>query len=157
MKVLIAGIGQLTGKTLSESITEEALLSEVKTALSACEVKIKGLEGQAADGAAYRNDLISDTVKFATLIGEIEDNEKAKKDEEDFLKSVPIARLKAQRDKYETRAREKFPTHSVFTGKTTEDREQRGKEGEETSKTTTTTTTGRKDFSRPENNELFAK
>jgi hypothetical protein len=153
MKILVAGIGTLLGKSLVETITEHELVEEVKTALATSDAKIKSLEAQAADGAAYRSDLIADTVKFAALTGEIEDNEKAKKDEEEFLKSVPIARLKAQRDKYETRAREKFPTHSLFTGKDTGDREKQGQEGENKSKTAT----GKKDFSKPEHNELFSR
>lgn len=152
MKILVVGIGGLIGKTLAVDISEEALLNEVKVLLSGKDAKIKELEPLAEDGKSYRADLIADTVKFAALIGEVEDNEKAKKDEEDFLKTVPIARLKAQRDKYEARAREKCPTHAVFTGKDQGDREQRGKEAGEK----TTTVTGKKDFSRPEHNELFA-
>lgn len=151
MKILIAGLGSLFGKSLAVDTSEEALLSEIKTALSGKDAKIKELEPQAADGVAYRTDLIADTVKFAALIGEVADDEKAKKDEEEFLKSVPIGRLKTQRDKYETRAREKFPTHAIFIGKDQEDREKKGKAAE----TKTETATGKKDFSRPEHNELF--
>jgi len=151
MKILIAGIGSLSGKSLAVDISEETLLNEIKTMLAGKDATINELKPLADDGKAYRDDLIADMVKFAALIGEITDDEKAKKEEEDFLKTVPIARLKAQRDKYETRAREKFPTHAVFTGKDQSDREKHGKEGEEKSKSVT----GKKDFSRPEHNELF--
>ena len=151
MKILIAGLGSLFGKSLAVDTSEEALLSEIKTALGAKDAKIKELEPQAADGVAYRTDLIADTVKFAALIGEVADDEKSKKDEEEFLKSVPIGRLKAQRDKFETRAREKFPTHAIFSGKDQGDREKQTQEAE----TKTKTATGKKDFSRPEHNELF--
>lgn len=151
MKILVVGIGSLLGKTLAVDTSEEALLNEVKTLVSGKDAKIKELEPLAEEGKAYRADLVADTVKFASLIGEIEDNEKAKKDEEEFLKTVPIARLKAQRDKYESRAREKFPAHAMFTGKDQGDREKQGQEAETKSKTVT----GKKDFSRPEHNELF--
>ena len=97
------------------------------------------------------NDLIADTVKFAALLEEIGTDEKAQKEEADFLKTVPIARLKSQRDKYEAKARDKFPTHTIFTGKDQSDREQHGKEGEEKSQETK----GKKDFTNPAHNELF--
>ncbi len=151
MKGIIALLVGMGIKTLVADATEEQIAAGIKTLVAEKDARIAELEGKAAEGDAYRADLIADTVKFATLIGELADDEKAKKDEEDFLKTVPMARLKAQRDKYEAKAREKFPTHAIFTGKDQTDREQRGKEGEQRNQETK----GKKDFSRPEHNELF--
>jgi hypothetical protein len=152
MKELLARLGKALG--LSKALEEDGAIDAVITALKAKDdeiVKLKELEPLAADGKAYRDGLIADTVKFMTLLGEVKEDEKSRKDEEDFLKTVPVARLKAQRDKYETAAREKFPTHTIFTGKSQEEREQYGKQAEEKANTAT----GKKDFSRPEHNELF--
>ncbi len=151
MKTLVALLVGFGIKSLTETATEDQVAAGIKALIDEKDAKIRDLEPQAADGKAYRDDLIADTVKFAALLEEIGSDEKAAKDEADFLKSVPIARLKAQRDKYETKAREKFPTHTIFTGKDQTDREQRGKDGEQRNQETK----GKKDFSRPENNELF--
>lgn len=151
MKMLVAMLVGLGIKSLTETATEDQIAAGIKALVEEKDAKIKGLEPLAADGKAYRDDLIADTVKFAALLEEIGSDEKAKTDEETFLKSVPIARLKSQRDKYETKAREKFPTHTIFTGKDQSDREQRGKEGEQRNQETK----GKKDFSSPVHNELF--
>jgi hypothetical protein len=151
MKAIVALLVGMGIKTLVADATEEQISAGIKALAEEKDLRIKELEPLAADGKAYRDDLIADTVKFAALIGEVADDEKSKKDEEDFLKSVPIARLKAQRDKYEAKAREKFPTHTIFTGKDQGDREQRGKDAEKTS----LDTKGKKDFSNPAHNELF--
>jgi len=154
MKILVVGVGSLLGKTLATDIAEEALLNEIKTLIAGKDAEIlelKKLEDLAADGKAYRDDLIADAVKFAVLLGEVKDDEKAKKEEEEFLKTVPIARLKSQRDKYEAAARAKFPTHATFQGKDQKNREERQDEGKDKS----AETSGKKDFTRPEHNELF--
>lgn len=151
MKMLVSMLVGLGLKSLTETATEEQIAAGIKTLADEKDAKISELEGKAADGEAYRNDLIADTVKFAALLEEIGTDEKAQKEEADFLKTVPIARLKSQRDKYEAKARDKFPTHTIFTGKDQSDREQHGKEGEEKSQETK----GKKDFTNPAHNELF--
>ena len=152
MKGIIACLVGMGLKTLIADATEDQITAGIKSLVEEKDAKIKELEGKAADGEAYRNDLVTDTVKFAALIGEVDDTEKAKKEEEDFLKTLPIARLKSQRDKYEAKAREKFPTHTVFQGKDQSDRDNRQEEGE---KQHQDQKPGKKDFSRPEHNELF--
>lgn len=151
MKGIIALLVGMGLKSLTDTATEEQIAAGIKSLTDEKDAKIKELEPLANDGKSYRDDLIADTVKFATLLEEIGSDEKAKSEEETFLKSVPIARLKAQRDKYEAKAREKFPTHTIFTGKDQSDRDQRGKEGEQRSQETK----GKKDFSSPAHNELF--
>jgi len=151
MKHVISALNGMGLKSLSHDATEEQVVAGITSLLDERDATIKALEPRAADGDAYRADLVADTVKFAALIGEVEDNEKAKKDEEDFLKTLPIVRLKSQRDKYEAKAREKHPTSALFIGKDQSDREKREKEASERSQETK----GRKDFTRPEHNELF--
>ncbi len=151
MKSIIALLVGMGLKSLAADATEDQVSVGIKSLLDERDTTIKALEPRAADGDAYRTDLVADTVKFAALIGEVEDNEKAKRDEEDFLKTLPIARLKSQRDKFETKAREKHPTSALFIGKDQSDREKREKEAGERSRETS----GRKDFTRPEHNELF--
>lgn len=151
MKALVALLVGFGIKSLTETATEDQIAAGIKALAEEKDAKINELTPLAADGKAYRDDLIADTVKFAALLEEIGGDEKAAKEESDFLKTVPIARLKAQRDKYEAKAREKFPTHTIFTGKDQTDREQKGKEGEQRSQETK----GKKDFSTPAHNELF--
>lgn len=152
MKEFLARLGKALG--LSKALEEDTALEAVQSALGAKDAEVaelKKLEPQAADGKAYRDNLITDAVKFAALIGEIGDDEKEKAAETAFLSTIPISRLKSVRDKYEAKAREKFPTHAVFVGKDQKDREEHAKEAEGKA----AETKGKKDFSRPEHNELF--
>lgn len=152
MKTLVAMLVGFGIKSLTETATEEQIAAGMKALIDEKNAKISELEPVAADGKAYRDDLVAETVKFAALLEEIGTDEKAKKEEEDFLKTVPIARLKSQRDRYETKAREKFPTHTIFAGKDQSDREQRGKAGEQSAQETK----GKKNYTNPEHNELFS-
>jgi hypothetical protein len=151
MKVIVAALVGLGIKALTETATEEQIAEGIKTLADESAAKIKALEPLAADGAAYRKDLVADAVKFGALIDEVPVDAEAQKKEADFLATFPIDRLKMLRDKYEAKAREKFPTHSLFVGKDQGDREQHGKEAGEK----TETATGKKDFSSPSHNELF--
>jgi hypothetical protein len=152
MKEFLARLGRALG--LSKALEEDTAVEAVKSALDAKDAEIaalKRLEPLAEEGKAYRKGLVDDTIKMGTLIEEVPSDAETQKKEAEFLATLPIDRLKMLRDKYEARARGKFPTHSIFTGKDQSDREQRGKEGEALAKETK----GKKDFSRPEHNELF--
>jgi hypothetical protein len=133
---------------------EEAAVNAIEKALHAKDAEIaelKKLETLAEEGKTYRKSLIDDCLKFGALIEDIPSAAEEQAKEAEFLATFPIARLKVLRDKYEAKAREKFPTHAVFTGKDQSDREKHEKEAEGKS----TETKGKKDFSRPEHNELF--
>lgn len=151
MKALVALLVGFGIKSLTDTATEEQIAAGIKTLAEEKDAKISALEPLAADGKAYRKSLVDDAVKFGALIDEVPTDAEAQKKESDFLATFPIDRLKMIRDKYEAKAREKFPTHTVFTGKDQSDREQRGKEGEQCSQETK----GKKNFADPANNELF--
>ena len=157
MKELLEKIGKALG--LKKALTEENLLEEVESALAQKDAtiaeknqEIEGLKTSAADGNAYRKSLVDDALRFGALIDEVPSDESGQKSEGEFLESLSIARLKATRDKYETRAREKFPTHSVFTGKDETDRQKQNHQAQQQGKQLT----GRKDYTDPANNELLA-
>lgn len=152
MKEFLAKLGKALG--LSKALEEDNALEAVKSAFDAKDAEItelKKLEPLAEEGKAYRKSLVDDAVKFGALIEEVPGDADGQKKEVEFLATLPLDRLKATRDKYEAKAREKFPTHTIFTGKDQEDREKRGKESE----TKTKQATGRKDFTDPTHNELF--
>ena len=148
MKNLVVLLGI---KTLTADSTPEQVAAAVKSAMDGKDATIKALEPRAADGDAYRADLVAECIKFAALTGDVKDDEKAKEEESAFLKTLPIARLKIQRDKYETQAREKFPTHTLFTGKDETDKGAKEKAAAEKAGETS----GRKDFTSVKHNELF--
>lgn len=144
---------------LKQALTEDnaldrivAQVEEKESQLATKDQEIDGLKAAAADGAAYRKSLVDDAVRFGTLIDEVPTDEAAQKSESEFLTSLPIERLKSMRDKYETRAREKCPTDPVFTGKDEADRK---KDNEDAKKKNKQTSSGRKDYTDPDNNELF--
>jgi hypothetical protein len=155
MKTIVALLVGMGIKSLVADATEEQVAAGIKSLIEGKDAeiaKLKALEPLAEEGKSYRNNLVVDAVKFGTLLEEIPGDADGQKKESDFLATLPLDRLKMTRDKYEAAARAKFPTHTVFTGKSQDDREQRGKEGEQR----TQETKGKKDFSRPENNELFS-
>jgi hypothetical protein len=112
---------------------------------------LKELKASAADGVAYRDNLVKDTLKFGVLIKEVGEKAEEQTSEGDFLKTLPIERLKSQRDKFEKKAREDFPTDPMFKGKDESDRATDDLKG----KKKKPPTGGKKDYSNPENNDLF--
>jgi len=126
MKILIAGLGALLGKSFGDGTSEQTLLDEFKSAftgqtakITTLEDKIKALEPLAEDGKGFRSGLVSDTVKFLVLSGDVKNDADSQKTESDFLSGLPLDRLKAMRDKAEGDARKKHPSHTEFKGKET--------------------------------------
>ena len=113
--------------------------------------KIAELKAHAADGKAYRKNLVDDAVRFGALIGEVPTDAEAQKKEVEFIAAWPLERIKAMRDKYEAIARVKFPAQFIIQSKDEEDRKKLAAEAEKHK-----IQTGRKDFTDPKNNELFA-
>lgn len=152
MKEFLAKLGKALGLSNALGEDQEAAIEAVKTAMAAKDAKIAELEPLADAGKAFQESLVADAVKFATISGAVADDEKAKKEEEEFLKSLPIGRLKMQRDRYEDAARAKCPTHATFKGKDEADRQQQTKSAEEKQKQTS----GKKDFTDSSHNELLS-
>ncbi len=126
MKILIAGLGALLGKSFGDATAEQTLLDEIKgafagkdTKITALEDEIKALKPLAEDGKGYRDGMVSDTVKFMTLAGDVKSDADSQKKEVDFLVTLPLDRLKAMKAKAEAEARAKNPTHADFKGKET--------------------------------------
>lgn len=126
MKILFAGLSALLGKSFGDATAEQTVLDEVKTALSGKDAKITELETEvkalkplAEDGKGYREGMVSDTVKFLTLAGDVKSDADSQKKEVDFLSTLPLDRLKAMKDKAEGQARIKNPAHADFKGKET--------------------------------------
>lgn len=126
MKILIAGLGALLGKSFGDGTGEQTLLDEIKSAftgqntkITTLEDEIKALKPLAEDGKGFRAGLVSDTVKFLVLSGDVKNDADSQKTESEFLSSLPLDRLKAMRDKAEADARKKHPSHTEFKGKET--------------------------------------
>lgn len=113
---------QLT-KTLNRPFTEDNLAEEIKAVVDGKDAEITGLKAAAADGAAYRKSLVDDTIRFGVLVDEVPTDEAGQKAEEEFLKGLPIDRLKGMKDKFEKRAKETHPDRFIFEGKTEADRQ----------------------------------
>lgn len=125
MKILIAGLSALFGKSLGEGSSEQ-LLDTIKEAVGARDVKITTLEDEiktlkplAEDGKGYREALVNDTVKFMALTGDVKTDADSQKTESAFLAGLPLDRLKSMHAKAEAAARQKCPTHADFKGKET--------------------------------------
>ena len=146
-KNMLKKLGEIIGKTL----TEESAASEVQKAITDRDAKIRELEPHAAEGKAYRKHLIDDILKYGTLIEEIPTDGDAQKKESEFYATWPIDRIKVLKDKYETRARQKFPDKFTFQTKDESNRQEHAEGGKKKQETT-----GKKDYTSPEHNELFA-
>jgi len=137
MKILIAGLGALLGKSFGDGTNEQTLLDEFKSAFTGQSAKITTLEDElkvlkplAEDGKGYRAGLVSDTVKFLVLSGDVKNDADSQKTESEFLSSLPLERLKATKEKAEAVARQKNPSHAEFKGKeTTQDEPAAGRKG----------------------------
>jgi len=156
MKVL-QQLGKALG--LKDALTEENLVDQVKAVIdekdaliTARDEEISGLKAAAADGQAYRKSLVDDAIRFGSLIDEVPTDEDGQKAEAEFLGGLPIERLKSMRDRFEARAREKFPDHAEFTGKDESDRQ---KKNADATKTAMQNKGSRKDYTDPGVNELF--
>ncbi len=146
MKEFLKKLSEKMGKTFSE----EHAVDEIANLIAEKDQKIKTLEPFADDGKAYRKHLVDDVLRFGVMINEIPTDEDGQKKEENFIKGWPIDRIKTLRDKYETRAREKFPDKFTFKSKDENDRQSKEKEGEKHKPSTS-----RKDYSSSVDNELF--
>lgn len=151
MKTIVTLLVGMGAKALVAESTEEQVAESIKLLFADQTAEIKRLEPLAAEGSAYRKMLVDAAIKFGSLLEEVPSDAEGQKKEADFLATLPLERLKSQADKYEKAAREKFPTHTLFVGKSQEDRNQRQEEG----KGKSLENTGKKDFTNPTDNELF--
>ena len=92
--------------------------------------QVKELKARAEDGAGYRKSLIDDTLRYGTLIGEVDTDGAKQKTEAEFLATWPIDRLKGLRDKHEVTARKQFPDKFTVKSKDQEDKDLNSQEGE---------------------------
>lgn len=142
---------QKLGKVLGATFVEESWIDDVKVLFAKKDAEIESLKADAANGKAYQKSLVDDTVRFGVLIEEVPADGEKQLAEVEFLKTLPIARLKSQRDKFEALAREKFPSDPMFKGKDEDDRTKDDLKGHEKKPKT-----GKKDYSTAEDNDLFA-
>ncbi len=119
MEHFLKKVNEKFGKTFSA----ETLFDGIITIVSEKDAEIDALKPLAEEGKAYRKSLVDATLKYGTMIDEIETGEESQKAEEAFLNTVPIDRLKSMNDKYEKRAREEYPQEFTFEGTDTEERE----------------------------------
>lgn len=126
MKILLAGIGVLLGKSFGEGTAEQTVVDEIKTVVAGkdakiteLETKLKALEPLAEDGKGYREQLVNDTLKYMVVSDDIKADEESQKKEKAFLSTLPLDRLKTMKEKAEAAARVKVPDHSEFKGKET--------------------------------------
>lgn len=148
MKEFLEKLKKVFGKTFSE----EGAVEEIKQMLDEKDQKVRELTPLAEEGKAYRKSLVDDTIRFGTMIEEIKTDTEEQKKEAAFLETLPIERLKTMREKYEKTAREKFPDKFTFKGKDTNDRQKQGENAQQKQQQTT----GKKDYTDPAQNELFA-
>lgn len=139
-------------KTLGKSFSEDKAVDEIKSMLDEKDTEIKTLKLFAEDGKVYREALVKDAIKYGVLIGEIGSDEASQKTEEEFLRTVPIDRLKMIKDKHETKARKLFPAEFQIPTKDEEDRQRKAKEAEDKA----AETSKKKDYTDPKHNELLS-
>lgn len=146
MKEFLKRLSEKIGKAFSE----ECAVDEIASLISEKDAKIKEFEPMAADGKSYRKHLIDDLLKYGTLIDEVPTDADAQKKEAEFISTWPIDRIRMLKDKYEVKAREKFPDRFAIKTKDETDRKEKQKQGEKQKQTT-----GKKDYTSPLYNELF--
>lgn len=112
---------------------------------------VKKLKEDAADGTAYRKDLVDAAVKFGALVGEIKSDADSQKKEAEFIATWPIDRIREMKEKNEAKARLKFPDKFTIGSKDEKDRLKLAEEAERAA----AQTSGKKDYTDPKHNELL--
>lgn len=135
---------------IGQAFSEKQAVDEIAALVAQKDAKIRELEPHAADGKAYRKHLVDDLLKYGALIDEAPTDAAAQQKESDFIIAWPIDRIKSLRDKYESRARAKFPDKFTFKGKDETDRQAKDGEGKKHQQATV-----KKDYTTPQHNELF--
>jgi len=148
IKDFIKNLSVKIGKTFSDEPANAE--KEILSLLSEKDEKIKALEPEANDGKMYRKSLVEDALRFGALVEEISSDIEKQKTDGEFIATWPIARIKDLKDKYEVKAREKFPDKFTFKGKDEDDRKKKDAEGKKKE-----VKTGKKDYTSPETNELL--
>lgn len=121
MKEFLKKLSSALGKTFSEDSAETAV-EQVKTLVAEKDAKIAELAPLAADGKAYREELVAGYVASRAKLGEVtektEDQESLKK----VVSAYPIEFLKSESKILAQRVAEKFPTGSQLAGDPSRDK-----------------------------------
>lgn len=109
MKMLIALLTGLGIKALTDTATEDQIAAGIKALVDEKNARITELEPLAADGKAYREEMVKGYVAAKAKLGEVAETPEA----QDRLKAVaagyPLDFLKSELKHLETRVTEKFP------------------------------------------------
>jgi hypothetical protein len=124
-KQMIKALVDKINKTFKTTFTEENAGDNIVDLIQQKDTEIEALKPKAADGDAYRRDMLADIGKFGALIGELPKEDAAQKTEMDFIVTMPIDRVKTMRDKYEAKAREMFPAQFIIQTKSEEEKKQK--------------------------------
>lgn len=135
---------------LGKAIAEEQAIDDIVALMAEKDAKIKALEPLAEEGKSYRKHLVDDVLRFGVLIDEVPTDEDGQKKEAGFIATWPIDRMKAVCDKYEVKARAKFPDKFAIKTKDETDKQKKDADGKKQGKSS-----GRKDYTSAEHNELF--
>ncbi len=126
MKILV----QRLSKELGQAFTVENLGDEIIAYVAGVREQMEAMKAKAADGDEYRAVLVEDTIHYGAMVGEIQTIEATQRKEADFIKTWPLVRIKALRDKYEGAARKMYPDKFTIQGKEQMDRERAIRESE---------------------------
>jgi hypothetical protein len=151
VKVMEKFLKQINEK-LGKSFTSEDVGAGVLLIVAEKDATIKGLQARAVIGDAYIDDLIKDAVRFGVLVKEIDPDPTIQKAEVDFIKTWPLERIKALKEKHEASARVKFPAEFQVD---TEDPEKKKLSAAAAAKKLADDSKKEKDYTLPENNELI--
>ena len=135
MKNLVMKLMRAFGKAFTED-DEEKLFDEIKalvdekeqritalaTELEGARQKAASLEPLAADGKAYRDDLVGQYVTHKAKLGEVAETPEAQKAVREVAAAYPIAFLKDEVKTLEKRVCEKFPDTGKLPGDTRQDK-----------------------------------
>lgn len=133
MKNLIERLKKMFNRSFSEdegTLADEikAMLNEKDTTITEKETRIKELEPLAADGKAYRDDLITKYVSLKAKLGEVTEVPEAQEKVKKVAGNYPMDFLKSEVEVLQERVDEKFPTEAQTKGDERQDKSADGGE-----------------------------
>lgn len=129
VKILLAMLSGILGKTFAPETNEEDLIKAVDTALKEkdatigeLETKVKGLESLAEEGKAYRKELVNEYVRMKAALDECDETPEAADGLKAFAKAMGITFLKTEVKHLQARMEKKFPDKEQLKGDMRQDK-----------------------------------
>lgn len=130
MKAIIALLIGMGMKSITDTATEDQITAGIKGLLDEKNAKIDELTPLAADGKAYREELVSNYVAAKAKLGEVAETPDAQNGLKQVAAGYPLDFLKSELKHLQARIEKAFPDTYQTTGEDGNDKRDKGADGD---------------------------